>query len=170
VWMWKPSSIVEAVENSRYTKEHMSLNRGTGSTIPQQPRFLGKAPRTFYRGGSSKAPPYGNRVTPRAVATCISMAVSETSHSSPTMHTGPRPSRGADSRGKGSRGRNSFHRPSQGSVQVPSPVTYWGCGGPHYQRDCPESQSGIVRREGKALLGIASSGHQIYAAVNNRQE
>jgi hypothetical protein len=89
VRMWKPSSVSEAVENSHYAEEHMSLNRGMRSSIPQHPRFVGKAPRTFSRGGSSRPPPYGNRVTPRAVTTSISMVVSEASHSSPTTHTGP---------------------------------------------------------------------------------
>jgi hypothetical protein len=87
VRMWKPSSVAEAVENARYAEEHMSLNGGMRSTIPQHPGFVGKAPRTFSRGGSSRPPPYGNRVTPREVTTCISMAVSATSHSSPTMHS-----------------------------------------------------------------------------------
>jgi hypothetical protein len=89
VWMWKPSSVAEAVENARYVEEHMSLNGGMRSTIPQHPGFVGKAPRNFSRGGSSRPPPYGNRVTPRAVTTGISMAVSATSHSLPTTQTGP---------------------------------------------------------------------------------
>jgi hypothetical protein len=112
VRMWKPSSVVKVVENVHYTEEHMSLNRGMRSTILQHPRFVGKAPRTFSREGSSRPPPYGNRVTPREVTTCISMATSETSHSSPMMQVGPRPSQGETSRGRGSRGRNSFQRPS----------------------------------------------------------
>ena len=67
-------------------------------------------------------------------------------------------------------GRNSFQRPSQGSAQVPSRVTFWGCARPHYQRDCPESQSRFVHREGKAPKGRESSSHQIYTTVNNRQD
>jgi hypothetical protein len=55
-------------------------------------------------------------------------------------------------------------------VQVPSPVTCWGCGGPHYQCDCPYLQVGFVHREGKAPMGRASGSHQIYATINNRQE
>jgi len=81
VRMWKPSSVVEAVENARYVEEHMNLNGGMRSTIPQHPRFVGKAPRTFPRGGISRPSPYVNRVAPRAVATCISMAGSATYHS-----------------------------------------------------------------------------------------
>jgi hypothetical protein len=89
VRMWKPSSVVEAVENARYAEENMSLNRGMRSTFPQHPRFVGKAPRTFSRGGSSRPPPYGNRVTPREVSIGISMAMSATSHSSPMTQASP---------------------------------------------------------------------------------
>jgi hypothetical protein len=67
----------------------MRLNKGMRSTFPQHPRFMGKAPRTFSRGGSSRTPPYGNRATPREVSTGISMATSATSHSSPTTQEGP---------------------------------------------------------------------------------
>jgi hypothetical protein len=84
VWMWKPSSVVEAVENARYVEEHMSLNGGMRSTIPQHYGFMGKALRTFSRGGNSKPPPYGNRVDPRAITSGVSVAVSATSHSLPT--------------------------------------------------------------------------------------
>jgi hypothetical protein len=35
VQMWKPSAFVEAVENAHYAEEHMGLNEGMGSTIPQ---------------------------------------------------------------------------------------------------------------------------------------
>jgi hypothetical protein len=98
------------------------------------------------------------------------MAVSAASRSSPTTQTGPWPSQGTTSRGRGSRGRNSFQRQSHKSAQVQSRVTCWGCGGPHYQRDCPELQSGFVHREGKAPMGRESSSHQIYAVVNNCQE
>jgi hypothetical protein len=54
VRMWKPSSVAEAVENERYTEEHMSLNKDMRSTFPHHPGFVGKAPRTFSRGGSSR--------------------------------------------------------------------------------------------------------------------
>jgi hypothetical protein len=118
-------------------------------------------------GGSSRLPPYGNRVTPRIVTVRISMEVSAASRSSPMTQTGPRPSQGTSSRGRGSRGRNSFQRQSHNNVQVQSHVTCWGCEGPHYQCDFPELQSGFVHREGKAPMGRESSSHQIYAAVNN---
>ena len=83
--MWKPSSVAEAVENARYVEEHMNLIGGTRLEFPHRPRFVGKTPRTFTRGGGSRPPPYGNRVVPRTVAAGISMATSATSHSSPTM-------------------------------------------------------------------------------------
>jgi hypothetical protein len=94
----------------------MNLNGGMKSTFLHRPGFVGKAPRTFSRGGSSRPPPYGNRVAPRTVTTSISMAASAASYSSPTTQVGPRPSQGETSRGRGSRGRNSFQRSSQSSA------------------------------------------------------
>jgi hypothetical protein len=132
VWILKSSSVAEDVENAHYAEEHMNLTRGTRLTFPHRPRFVGKAPNTFPMGGGSRPPPYGNRVAPRTVAAGISMAVSATSRSSPTMQAGPRPSQGTTSRGRGSRGRNSFQRQSQNSAQVQSRITCWGCRGPHY--------------------------------------
>jgi hypothetical protein len=108
VRMWKPSSVAEAMENVHYAEEHMKLTGGTRPTFLHSPGFVGKAPRTFPRGGGSRPPPYGNRVTPRTVATGISMETSATSRSSPTTQAGPQPSQGEATRGKGSRGRNSF--------------------------------------------------------------
>jgi hypothetical protein len=68
-------------------------------------------------------------------------------------------SRRTTSRGRGSRGRNSFLETvtelCAGSIRV----TCWGCGGPHYQCDYPELQSGFVHREGKAPMARASSNH-----------
>jgi hypothetical protein len=116
VRMWKPSSIVEVVENVRYVDEHMKLTGGMRLSFPHHPRFMGKAPRTFPRGGGSRPPPYGNRVAPRTIVVGISMAVSEASCSSPTMRTGPWPSQGIASRGRGSRGRKSFQRQSQNNA------------------------------------------------------
>jgi hypothetical protein len=110
VRMWKPSSVVEYVENARYAEEHMNLTGGTRPTFPHHPRFVGKTPRTFPRGGSSRPPPYGNRVAPRTIVVGISMVASATSHSSPTTQAGPWPSQRTTSRGRGSRGRNSFER------------------------------------------------------------
>ena len=51
VRMWKMSSVAEVVENARYAEEHMNLTGGTRPTFPHRPRFIGKAPRTFPRGG-----------------------------------------------------------------------------------------------------------------------
>ena len=89
VRMWKLSSVAEAVENARYMEEHMNLTGGARPTFPHRPGFVGKAPRTFPRGGGSRPPPYGNRVAPRTIAAGISMAMSATSRSSPTVQIGP---------------------------------------------------------------------------------
>jgi hypothetical protein len=169
VRMWKPSSVAEAVESARYVEEHMNLTGGARSTFPHRPRFVGKAPRTFPRGGGSRPPSYGNRFTSRTVATGISMAASAASRSSPMVQTGPRPYQGAVSRGRGSRGRNSFQRHTHNSAPVQSRIACWRCEGPHYERDCPELPSGFVHREGKAPMGRASSSHHIHATVNNCQ-
>jgi hypothetical protein len=85
VRMWKPSSVAEAVESVHYAKEHMNLTEGAILTFLHHPRFVGKAPRNFPKGGGSKPPPYGNRFMPRTVVAGISMAVSATSHSLPTV-------------------------------------------------------------------------------------
>jgi hypothetical protein len=116
VQMWKSSSVAEEVENARYVEEHMNLIGGTKPTFLHHPGFVGKAPRTFPRGGGSRPPPYGNRVVPRTVAAGISMTMSAASRSLPTAQTGPRPSQGTTSRGRGSRGRNSFQRQSHNSA------------------------------------------------------
>ena len=137
VQMWKPSLVAKAVENACYAEEHMSLNGGMRSTFPQHPGFMRKDPRTFSMGGSSRPPSYGNRVTPRTIASGISMATSATSHSSPMMKVCPRPSQREADRGRGCRGRNSFLRLSEDNVEVPFHVTCSGCVGTHYQRDCP---------------------------------
>jgi hypothetical protein len=76
VQMWKPSSVAEAVENARYVEEHMNLARGARPTFLHRPGFVGKAPRTFRRGGGSRPLPYGNRVVPRTVTAGISMEAS----------------------------------------------------------------------------------------------
>jgi hypothetical protein len=89
VWMWKPSSIAKVVESACYAEEHMNLTGGTRSTFPHRPRFIGKTPRTFPRGGGSRPPPYGNRVMPGTVDAGISMVASAASRSSPTGQTGP---------------------------------------------------------------------------------
>jgi hypothetical protein len=169
VRMWKPFLVAEVVESARYMEEHMNLTGGARSTFSHRPGFIGKTSRTFPRGGGSRPPPYGNRFAPRTVDVGISMAMSATSHSTPTMQTGPQPYQGAVSRGRGSRGRNSFQRQTHNSAPVQSRIACWRCEGPHYERDCPELPSGFVHREGKAPMGRASSSHHIHAAINNRQ-
>lgn len=63
VRMWKPSSIVEVVECARYAEEHLGIKRDVRPTKSLQPGFPGKTPRKFFRGNSSRPPPYGNRFT-----------------------------------------------------------------------------------------------------------
>ena len=89
VRMWKTSSVAEAVENACYVEEHMNLTGGARPTFAHCPGFVGKAPRTFPRGGGSRPPPYGNRFAPRTEAAGISIAVSAAPRSSPTTQTGP---------------------------------------------------------------------------------
>jgi hypothetical protein len=89
VQMWKPSSVAEVVENVCYAEEHMNLTGGTRLTFPHRPGFVGRAPRTFPRGGGSRPPPYGRKVTPRTVTARISMVVTAASRSSPMTQTGP---------------------------------------------------------------------------------
>jgi hypothetical protein len=84
VRMWKPSSVVEAVENVHYVEENMNLTGGTRPSFPHSTGFVGKSPGTFPRGGGSRPPPYGNIVAPRIVTKGISMVASATSRSSPT--------------------------------------------------------------------------------------
>jgi hypothetical protein len=83
VRMWKPSSVVEVVENACYVEEHMNLTGGARPTFPHRPVFVGKALRTFPRGGDSRPPPYGNRFAPRTEAAGVSMAASAAPRSSP---------------------------------------------------------------------------------------
>lgn len=77
--------------------------------------------------------------------------------------------RGETSRGRGPKGRKYFQRTPQHSVKSLPHITCWGCGGPHYQCDCLELQTGNNHREGKAPMGGASSHHRIYVGVDNQQ-
>ena len=119
--MWKPSSVVEAVENVHYAEEHMNLNGGMRLAFLHRPGFMGKAPRTFPNGWASRPPPYGNRVAPRIVAVGISMAASATSRSSPMMQVGPRPSQGTTSR-EGVPGEGTHFRDSHRTIHNFNPV------------------------------------------------
>jgi hypothetical protein len=42
VWMWKPSSVAEAVESACYVEEHMNLTGGTRPTFPHHLDSLGR--------------------------------------------------------------------------------------------------------------------------------
>ena len=44
-------------------------------------------------------------------------------------------------------------------------MDYWGCGGPHLWRDCPENS----QRTGKGPSSDAQGNHRIHAVVNNNQ-
>jgi hypothetical protein len=57
VYMWKLSSVAKGVEIVGYAEGNMSLNGGIRSIIPQPPRFVGKTPMTFSRGGKSRPHP-----------------------------------------------------------------------------------------------------------------
>eukprot|EP00253_Pinus_taeda_P017640 PITA_17640 len=151
VSMWKPSSVAEAIECGRYAEEHLGIKKDMGPAGPFQSIFPGKTPRNFFRGGSSR-PPYGNRFTPRNVGTRAPMAVNtiaaESSNTSPWTSRGTA-SRGRNSRGINMRGRSSFSRNSRPDSRRPAQLNCWGCGGPHFQRDCPEVSSNILHRTRK---------------------
>eukprot|EP00253_Pinus_taeda_P027545 PITA_27545 len=63
-------------------------------------------------------------------------------------------------------------RPTPGSVgsrrQVPRKGT-WTCGGPHYERDCPQKTGNTNSTENATTVGDLGKAHCIHAAVNNRQ-
>ena len=86
VWMWKPSSVAEAVEQTRHVEEHLDLKGGNKTIFSCQPRFMGNAPRTFPRGGSFRPQPYGNRVVTRAPMVGISMVTSAASPTASRWH------------------------------------------------------------------------------------
>jgi hypothetical protein len=169
VRMWKPSLVVEAIERSCYIEELLGLKGGMRFPIPQQPGYVGKAPR----------PSPGEEVLGHLLmetelhldhcnecfngSKCNIPGINK-------IHASPINSQGSISRDRGSRGRNSSHRPPQRNIQIPPHITCWGCKGPHYQCDCPKSQSGTMHKEGKTPMGRENSNHQIYATMNNHQE
>eukprot|EP00253_Pinus_taeda_P029424 PITA_29424 len=170
VSMWKPSSVAEAVECGRYAEEHLGIKKDIGPAGPLQSGLPGKAPRNFFRGGSSR-PPYSNRFTPN-MGTRVPMAVNTIAAES--SNTRPWASRGTTGRGRSARGinmggRGSFcrnsHLHSRGSAQL----NCWGCGGPHFQRNCPEASSDILQRTGKEPISANRSNHRIHAVVNHDQ-
>jgi hypothetical protein len=75
--------------NACYVEEHMNLTRGSRPTFPHHLGFVGKALRTFPRGGASRPPPYGNRFALRTEAARISMAASASPQSIPVTQIGP---------------------------------------------------------------------------------
>lgn len=85
--MWKPSLVAEAVECGRYVEERLRIKRDAGPIESLQPGFPGKTPQNFFRGSSSRPPPYGNRFTPRGVGARAPIAVNtiaaESSNTSP---------------------------------------------------------------------------------------
>ena len=115
VSMWKPSSVVEAVECGCYAEKHLGIKKDVGPTKPLQSSFLGKTPQNFFRGSSSR-PPYGSRFTPRSVGARAPMTVNtiatESSNTSPWKSQGTA-NRGRNTRGSGTRGRSSLSRNSQ---------------------------------------------------------
>ena len=50
-------------------------------------------------------------------------------------------------------------------MKAPPNVSCWGCGVPHFQRDCPKGQ-----KEGKASMGNSGNTHRIHVAVHNHHE
>eukprot|EP00253_Pinus_taeda_P026722 PITA_26722 len=171
VSMWKPSSVAEAVECGRYADEHFGIKKDIGPAEPLQSGFPGKTPRNFFRGRSSR-PPYGNRFTPRNIGTRAPMAVNtiamESSNTSPWTSRGIA-SGGRNSRGINMRGQSSFSRNSRPNSKGSTQLNCWGCGGPHFQRDCPEASSNILHRTGNEPISKNQGNHRIHAVVSNDQ-
>jgi len=152
VRMWRPSLVAKAVECGCYAEEHLGIKKDVGPTKPLQSGFPRKTPRNFFRGSSSRPPPYGNKFTPRSVGARAPMIVNtiatESLNISPWKSHGTT-NRGRNMRGSGMRGRSSLSRNSQYDSRGPTQVNCWGCGGPHFQRDCLKASSSILHRTGK---------------------
>ena len=71
---------------------------------------------------------------------------------------------------RGSQGRNTSQRTPPSNMQAPPNVSCWGCGGPHFQRDCPKGQTRSRQQERKASMSNSDNSHRIHAAVHNHQE
>lgn len=106
VHTWKPSLVAEVIGLARYFEEHLYLKHGNKTIFPQRSSFMGKAPRTFSRGGTLRPPPYGNKVVPRALIMEISMVCTAASRT----HENHGQTRAATSRDRGLRRRSSFQR------------------------------------------------------------
>lgn len=65
VRMWRLSSVAKAVECALYVEEHLGIKRESWPFGPPQLGFVGKSPRNFFRGGSSRPPPHNGMFTPR---------------------------------------------------------------------------------------------------------
>eukprot|EP00253_Pinus_taeda_P015287 PITA_15287 len=171
VSMWKPSSVAEVVECGRYAEEHLGSKKDVGPAELVQSRFPRKTPQNFFTGCNSR-PPYGNRFASRNVGTRTPMAVNtiavESSNTSPWRSRGTA-NRGRNLRGSNMRGRSSLSRNSCPDSRGPTQVICWGCGGPHFQRDCPEASSSIVHRTGKEPISNNQCNHRIHALINNDQ-
>eukprot|EP00253_Pinus_taeda_P004781 PITA_04781 len=171
VSMWKPSSVAEAVECGRYAEEHLGIKRDMRPIGPVQSRFPGKTPRNFFKGGSSR-PPYGYRFTPRNIGTRAPMAVNTIAAGS--SNTSPWASRrtasgGRNLRGINTRGRSSFSTNSRPDSRGSTPLNFWGCGGPHFQHDCPEASLNILHMTGKEPISDNRGNHRIHAVVDHDQ-
>lgn len=87
VQMWKPSSVVEGIQHAHYVEEHLDLKGGNITIFPKPLRFVGKATRTFSRGGSLRPPPFGNRVVHRTSIIGIRMVVNASPPAASRNHT-----------------------------------------------------------------------------------
>ena len=152
-----------AVEYACYA-EDMSNAKGGSKLIGSNQYVIGKAPRPYFIRGQSRPPPYGNRFTLRGNTLVNSISqVSSTSHGNlgRTQGNSYRGSRGF----RGSRGRNTSQRTPPNNMQAPPNVSCWGCGVPHFQRDCLKGQ-----KEVKESMGNSGNTHRIHAAVHNHHE
>eukprot|EP00253_Pinus_taeda_P028063 PITA_28063 len=98
----------------------------------------------------------------------VNTIAAESSNTSPWTSRGTA-NRGINSRGINMRGRSSFSRNSCPDLRGSMQLNCWGCGGPHFQRDCPEASSNIFHRTGKEPISNNQGNHRIHAVVNNDQ-
>lgn len=98
----------------------------------------------------------------------INTIAAESSNTSPWTSRGTT-NRGRNLRGNNMRGRSSSSRNSRPDSRGPTQVNCWGCGGPHFQRDCPEASSSVLHRTRKEPMSNNQGNHRIHAIVNNDQ-
>ena len=65
--------------------------------------------------------------------------------------------------------QNTSQRTPPSNMQAPPNVSCWGCGGPHFQRDCPKGQTSSKKKEGKESMVNSGNTHRIHADVHNHQ-